>query len=256
MGVGVDVAADDADEVDSLVGEPAGDANGFLRADADLALLVEAHPDPDDEVVADRGADRPDHFQRKPDAVLERTAVLVAAVIACGRQEFVEKMAAVGRDFDAVQTGLLTAQCGVGKVSGDPRDVERLGGAGKGAVRGLPGTARRDRRNPVPGVVIGAMAHVGQLGHHRRTLFVHVVGQRPQIGHRFVTEQLQIAERGGGVGADQRASAHHRQCDATAGLLPVISPVTVLRQTVLAVGRLVRGTHDPVPQREVLDRER
>jgi hypothetical protein len=39
-------------------------------ADADLTPLIEAHPNPDDEVVPDRGA-RPDHFQRKPDAVFE-----------------------------------------------------------------------------------------------------------------------------------------------------------------------------------------
>jgi hypothetical protein len=73
------------------------------------------------------------------------------------------------------------------------------------------------------------MAQVGQLCHDRRTLFVNVVGQRLEIRHRFVTEQFKVAESRGGIRADKGTSADHRQRDAAASLLPVISPVPLFR---------------------------
>ena len=68
------------------------------------ALLVERHPHPDDEVVTDRGTDRGDHLERKSDPVLQRTAVLVLAMVERRRHELIEQMPAVGRDLDAVET--------------------------------------------------------------------------------------------------------------------------------------------------------
>ena len=112
--VGVGPAADHAEEVDPRVRERRRHPDGLLGPDTTAigALLVERHPHADDEVVTDRSTDRGDHLEREPDPVLQRTAVLVLAMVERRRQELVEQVPALGRDLDAVETRLLAAQRG------------------------------------------------------------------------------------------------------------------------------------------------
>jgi hypothetical protein len=258
LGIGVGPAADDADEVDAGAGERGRHANRFVGFDAVARrpLLVERHPHADDEVVADSGPDGGDDLEREPQPILQGAAVLVRAVVPGRRQELVEQVPAVGRDLDAVQAACLAARSGLGEVPCDPFQVVGIGDPGEGAVGGLSAPAGRQCGEPVVRVVGRAVAHVRELGHDGGTLLVDVVAEALEVRDGVVAVQLQVAESGRGVRADERAATHHGQRDPAASLLAVIGPIAVLGQSVLAVGRLVRSADDPVAQDERLQGER
>ena len=115
------VALDDADEVDALGDDTLGDLDAVVVLQAAVGVLVERHPDTDDEVRPGRFAHCPDNPQREPKSVLEAAhPVLVVAVIGQRGPERVEQMG-VGLEFDAVETrlaasgrrvGVCAARCG------------------------------------------------------------------------------------------------------------------------------------------------
>ena len=190
--VGVGPAADDAEEIDPRFRVRRRHPDGFLGPGTTAigALLVERHPHPDDEVVTDRSTHRGDHLERKSDPVLQRTAVLVLAMVERRRHELIEQMPAVGRYLDAVETSLLTTQRGLGEVARDPRQIAHIRDPGEGPMGGLAGTTGRQGGNPVVRVVVRPMTHMRELRHHRSPLLMDVVTERPQIGHGLVPVQL------------------------------------------------------------------
>ena len=113
---------------------------------------------------------------------------------------------------------------------------------------GLAHMGRRDDGQPIVLAPAGAAAEMGDLDHHRRALFMHVVGQFLQPRHAFVLVEKDVAERLRTVRRDDRRAADHGERDAALGLFGVIEPVALFRHAVLGVGRLMGGRHQPVAQ--------
>ncbi|MEI2786185.1 MAG: hypothetical protein V9E82_10870 [Candidatus Nanopelagicales bacterium] len=75
-----------------------------------------------------RGRCRPDarqHLEKDAQAVLERAAVLVVAVVAAAVEELPDQVAMGAVHFDAVESGVLGAHCGGDEI---PDDLGDLGG--------------------------------------------------------------------------------------------------------------------------------
>ena len=130
-------APDHADEVDALGDDPIGDRQCLVAAESP-GVLVEGHPDADDEVRACGLTHRANHPQREAQPVLETAAVLVVAVVGQRGPERVQQMR-VGLEFDAVQAAFAAPGGGVGVGPHDAVQVPFLGHLREGPVRGLPG---------------------------------------------------------------------------------------------------------------------
>ena len=108
-GVGLDVAADDVEEIDLAArDQAAADLEPFRARQALVPVLVGDHAEADDEVGADRGADRVQHLEGEAQAVVEAAAVVVGPPVGRGRPEPVEQVA-VGLELDAIEAGRLHA---------------------------------------------------------------------------------------------------------------------------------------------------
>src|SRR5262245_16038591 len=99
-------------------------------------------------------------------------------------------MPAVGRNLDAVETGLLTTLRSLGEVARDPRQISHIRHPGEGPMGGLAGTTCRQGGYPVLKVVVGPMTHMRQLRHHRSPLLMNIISERPQVRHGLVPVQL------------------------------------------------------------------
>ena len=194
---------DHADEVDALGDDPIRDRQRLVAAQPSGGVLVERHPNADDEVRACGLAHRANHPQREAQPVLEAAAVLVVAVVGQRGPERVQQMR-VGLELDAVEAGFPAPGGGVGIGPHDAVHVPFLGHLREGAVRGLADRGREHHRQPVPVVVARATAQVGDLAHHPGTVLVHVVGQFAQPRHDLVLVDVQVAEGGRAVRRDHR----------------------------------------------------
>ncbi len=130
------VSPDHADEVDALSDDLVCDRERLLAAESARHLLVEGHPDADDEVGACGLAYRANHAQREAHPVLEAAAELVVAVIGQRRPERVEQVG-VGLDLDPVQACFAASGGRVGIGPHDAVHIPFLGDLREGAVRGL-----------------------------------------------------------------------------------------------------------------------
>lgn len=220
-----------------------------------FAVLVHGHADADDEVGADRGAHRVDDQQREGQPVFEAAAPGIGAGFGGRGREGVHEVP-VGLDLHPVHPGIAAAHRRGRVVGGDPVQVPFLGDFGEGPVRRLAHRRGVGHRQPIPGVVAGAPAQVGDLAHHRGPMFVDFAGELFQPGRDLLAVQLQVAEGGRAVGRDHRGAADHQQPGAALGALHVVGAVAVGGQRVLRVGRFVRGAHDAVAQHQVPDGER
>ena len=254
--VGVDVAADDVEEVE-LAGrrQPPGDRQPLLPAQTLVPGLVRHHADADDVVGSDRGTNGVDHLEGRPHPIVQRAAVGVGPPVGRRRPESIEEVA-VGLDLDPVEAGLLAAGGGGGVGADDPGDVPVLGLLRERPVGRLADRRGRDQRQPVGLVPVGSAAEMGDLAHHRRAVAVAGIGQLPQPRNDLVLVDMEVAERRRRVLGDDRRAAGDGQRDPALRLLLVIEPVTFLRQAVLRIGRLVGGRHDPVAKGQVTQPER
>src|SRR5204863_9772998 len=92
--VGRDRALDDVDEVEHPgPRQRRRDLEPVALGQSALDVLATGHPDADDEVVADLGPDRLEHFDRETYPVGEGAAIAIAPTVDQGRPELVEEMA-------------------------------------------------------------------------------------------------------------------------------------------------------------------
>ena len=250
--VGLDVAADDVEEIDLAAGDQAaGDLDALLAAQPLVPVLVGDQPEADDERRADPPPDRVEDAEGEAQPVVERAAILVVAPVGRRRPELVEEVA-IGLELDAVEPGRLHALGRVGIAGHDAVEVPFLGDLGKGAMGRLAHRRGRQHRQPVGLVPVGPPPQVGQLDHHRAALGMAVLGQPLHPGDDLVLVGVQVAEGRRRIRGDDRRAGGHRHGDPALGLLQVIEPVAVARHAVLGIGRLVGGAHDPVLEDEML----
>ena len=124
--VGRDRALDDVDEVDHPgPGEGGRDRETVRLGQAARHVLRSAHPDADDELVADLPADGFEHLDREAHPVLERAAVPVRPRVDERRPELVDQVP-VGLQLEAVEAALLAATGRRPKGPDDAPDVAFL----------------------------------------------------------------------------------------------------------------------------------
>ena len=123
LDLGVHPAVDGVEEVDGPEClEYPGDLDTLLEVESVLAGLVDHEPDADDEVVADRLADRLVHHQPEAAPVRHRAAEPVGAAVRRRRQELSDEVGA-GERLDAVEPAFPAPDRGPGIVGDDPLDV-------------------------------------------------------------------------------------------------------------------------------------
>jgi hypothetical protein len=251
-GVGIDMAADDVEEIDlARTREAARDLDAFLAREARFPILVGGKPKTQDEIRAHGFAHGIEHAPGEAETVLQAAAPFVGAPVGGGRPEAVDQVA-VDFEFDPVEACLLHARRGGGVVARDAGEIPLLGLFREGAVGGFAHRGGGDDGQPIALVPIGAAAEMGDLDHHRRTRFVAIVGKAAEPGHDLVTIGVEVAEGGGAVGADDGRSGGHGQPDPSLGLFQVVETVAVFRHPLFGIGGLVRRRHQPVTDQKVL----
>ena len=250
--LGVDMAANDIDEVDQPAArQPSGDGRALGFVDAALGILVAHHARADDEIRADAGADRAQNLLAEAQAVVERAAILVIAPVGQRRPELVDEMA-IGLDLQPVESSRLHPLRRIGVGGHHPGDVEILHGFRKRPMRRLAHVARGQHRQPIVLGPARAPAEMGDLDHHRRAVTMHLVDQRLQPADRLVPVKQNVAERLRTVRRNHRRAADHRQADAALGFLDVIGAIALLRHPVVGVGGFMRGGHQTISDRQRL----
>ena len=127
---------------------------------------------------------------------------------------------------------------------------------GKARCAGLLAMRRRDHGQPVIAVPAGAPTQVGQLDHDRGAVLVALVRQGLHPGHDLVLEGEDVVEHRRTVARDRGRPGGHGQCDTALRALDVIGAIALLRHPLLGVRRLVRGRHEPILERQVLELKR
>ena len=257
VGIGAERARDDVEEVDQPAGRP-----GCARSPRTPSgsrpcahVLVAGDPDADDEVRTDRLADRAEHLEREPAAVLHAAAIGVGAPVDGGREELVDQMAP-GDHLDPVQPAFLAAPRPGGIALQHALDLVQLDRLGERAVLPLAHRARRQRRQPVGDVVAGAPPHMRDLAHQRAVVPMDGVGQLLEPGDDRVAGGVDLAERRRAVRSGRGRAAEHGQRQPALGLFLVVEAVALLRLAVLDIGRRVRRAHHPVLEAQTLELER
>ena len=188
-------------------------------------------------------------------AVVERSAIFVLALVGGRRPELIDEMA-VAFEFEPIEPAGLHPLGRVGVSLDHAGEVPILHRLGEGAVGGLADRRGRDDGQPVVLAPARAAAEMGDLDHHRGALVMDVVGQFLQPAHAFVLVEKDIAERLRAVLRHHRRAADHGERDAAFRLFGVIEPVALFGHAVLGIGRLVRGRHQAVAQRQAAQLKR
>ncbi len=251
--LGVDMAANDVDEIDQAGGgEALRDRNALLAREAALPVLVADHPRADEEAVADPLADGREDLEAEAHAVFERPAIVVVAPVGGWRPELVDQVP-VAFELEAIEARGFDPLGAVGVRRDDAGDVPVLHDLGEGAVRRLAHVGRRYHRQPVRLVPVGPPAEMGHLDHYRRAMGVHVVREFGEPADDLVLVEEDVAEGLRAVGGDHGGAADHGQRDAAFRLFRVVEPVALLRHAVFGIGRLMRGRHQAVAKMKVLE---
>ena len=244
--LGVDMPADDVDEVDEPGGgEAPCDRNPLLARDPPIPVLVADHAGADQEILAHPLTDGGKDLEAEAHAVVERSAIVVFALVRGGRPELVDQVP-VAFELEAIEACGFDPLGAVGVGLDHPGDVPILHDLRKGAMGRLAHVGGRDDRQPVGLVPVGPAAEMGHLDHHRRTMVVDVVGEFGEPADDLVLVEKDVAEGLGTVRRDHRRAAYHGQRDAALRLLGVIEPVALLWHAILGVGGLMRRRHQAV----------
>lgn len=222
--------------------------------------------DEDGEMLRPGGADGADGFEREADAVFERAAVVVGAVIGEGREELVEEVAVGAVDFDEIEAGGEGTVGSCSEVGDDPVHAGAVEGGGCGVVLverdggggyGLPASfGGRDEAGLLPGSGHGGFTSgVGELGAGIHAVFVEEGGDVTELGDVFVFPDSEVGGGDAGFGADGIGFGDDEGCAADGAAremdeVPVVSEAVV--RGVLAHG----GDGDAVGEDEAAKLQR
>ncbi len=118
------------------------------------------------------------------------------------------------------------------------------------------GGARCQRRQPVAGVPARTAPQMRELDHHGGAVLVAGVGQVLHPADHFVLVGQDVVEGRRAVARDDGRPSRHGQRHTAARPLLMVGSIAPLRHPVLGIGRLVAGDHQPVLQRQMLERVR
>ena len=96
---------------------------------------------------------------------------------------------------------------------------------------------------------------MGQLDHHRATVFVHCVRQVLDPRNNLVFVRKDIVKHWRAVTADGSRPRRHRKGDTRLGALGVIGGIAFLGHAILRIGGFMTGRHNPVSQCQVFKLE-
>ncbi len=251
--VGLDMATDDVQEIDIARRlEHVAERDPLVGGQAALHRLVGGVADADQQLFAHPRANGRDDIEREAGAAVERSGAIGSVeLVGRGRQELVHQVA-VAFQLDPIESGLGHALGGIGIVADDAGDVPVFDLLREGAVGRFALVRRGHRRQPVALVPVRAAAKMGQLDHHRAAVAVAFVGQLAHPAHHLVPVGEHVVEDRRAVLRHGGGPRRHGHGDAGLGALDMIGAVAVLRHAVFRIGRLMRGRHDPVLQRQVL----
>ena len=262
-------AAGHVDEMAAARVQGARQHEALRQVPAALHPVAGGDADADRHAGGHRGLDRVEHRQHQPHAVLQRTAVIVVALVAERRQELVQQVAMRRMHLDQVQAQARRAAGGLGEGGDDAIDaglVERA----RQRAGGVVGNRRRRDHLPAARIAVRDRATAGFPRLERRRLAPRVRqlhadrhrrpaahrGQRPRergFGGVVVQAEVGPADPAGGLNrgglGDQQAGAGLRQR----------APVLDMPVVGLTVDRRVlahRRDHDAVRQLQRAQRQR
>src|SRR6267142_1204231 len=206
-------------------------------------------------------------LQQDADAVLERAAVGVRAVVRERREEFVEQVPVRGVQLEDTEAGAERALRRVAKGLDDPRDALAVELLGDRILRTEGDRARRvdgtkaavlpglERAAALPGRLRGSLpTGVRELHSRQGTLPVDEAHDPRQVGNVLVLPDPQVLGRDAPLrrdrrrlGEDQRRAAH--------GARAQVHEVPVVRESVLARVLAHRRDDDPVAQSDFAKRQ-
>jgi hypothetical protein len=141
-------------------------------------------------------------------------------------------------------------------VGYDAFDIPVLDDLGKSSMRGLAHPRRRQGRQPVGMIPVGAPPEVSELDHDLAVVLVAAIGEFAHPRHHFFAVGENVAEGRRAVFRYQRRSRGHGHRQPGLGARLVVQAVALLRHAVLGIGGLMRGSHEPVLQGQVLELKR
>ncbi len=225
-----------------LLGQPAGDE------------VVAAVPHPDDEVVSDGLAHRPEHLVGESHPVVDAAAVFVGARVGERGEKVLEQMTAVEGNVAAVVAALLEPHRRRRPRIDDLADLGLGHHVGPLAMAFFTSVGRTPQRGPrVPGVA--APTPVGDLRQAEGAVPVHRRAHLLELRDDAVVPVVDlgpVVDRGG---MNARGAEHHHHPAAALGLLLVVAEVAVGEAAPLAVGGAVGGGDDAVLGGRVAERD-
>ncbi len=142
-----------------------GQAQGIVQGPAAVHVIVAVDPQTHGEILTAFGLDVGQKLQKKPDAVFERTAVSVRAVVGIGGEKLVDQIA-VGRvHLDEIESGIPAAASRVSERSYQFGDF-------------------------VDGQLSGGSLDHGQGGNRRRRHFLVVIGLAPAVHQLYAKADI------------------------------------------------------------------
>ncbi|SVJ78982.1 Uncharacterised protein [Klebsiella pneumoniae] len=162
-----------------------------------------------DALGTDRGDQRVDDLQQEPRAVLQATAIGIAASVAGAGEELVDQVAIGAMQFDQVEAGVERVACGADEFVADPADVfqghfpRRVGGRHGPAALAIGdehlglGLDRRGRDRRLAAGLQRAMRHAPDMPELRGD---QSAGGVHRLGDLAPAGQLRLAVDTGGVG--------------------------------------------------------
>ncbi len=230
------------------------DFQAILHGIAALQQIVAGDADAQQEIVAHGRPRLGQHLQREAHAVLEAAAIAIGAMVGRRAEELVVDMA--GEDeFAAVEIAFLAAPGRLGSIVVHPLDIKILHRLGEGVVREARARGG-EGGEPVLRIPAGAPAHMGELAHELGAMAMDPRGELLEKGNDGIIADGDLVPQGGRrIDGNGGGAAEHGEPDAALGLLLVIELIALLRLAVLAIGRRMARPHDPVADRQMLDRQ-
>ena len=207
-------AAGDIEEMDSMCFEQACEIDGLVEIPAAGSPVCGGDADQERQVCGPDGADGVNDFEEEAGAVFEAAAVLICAVIADGREEFVQQVTVSGVNFDDVEAGAVGADGGVAEGGFDAGDAFGIEGVGCGEVVGKGDGRGRDDVGPsafggrddavmFPGRThAGFAAGVGELNAGAGAVSMEEVDDAGERGDVLVFPEAEVKRRDAAFGRD------------------------------------------------------